>query len=218
MCTDETLNDRLLIHVYANSMYRHLFLINNYCLFVYLFIIGRFIHSFFYITMLPRVLEVPGSIPGRVQWFIACIFTVVALKGCCCEKSGVTAGELNLQSLVSLSVAGCGWLQLWSSHCHTSVALLQVVGNWPHKLHVVVYSKLCGSWPNRRLTISYFVVHKFCINLILSNERISKQLIFSFPYIWCLYAIFQIFPQTIKCQHLYNNASCSGTRTIKDDV
>ena len=43
---------------------------------------------------------------------------------------GVTS-QLDLQSLTPLSVAGCGRLQLGVAHQATSVALLQLVDNWP---------------------------------------------------------------------------------------
>ena len=47
----------------------------------------------------------------------------------CPVKDGDNGGQLNLPSLTSLSVAGCGRLQLGVSHLATSIALLQVVDN-----------------------------------------------------------------------------------------
>ena len=45
---------------------------------------------------------------------------------------GVTANQLDLPSLTPLSVAGCGRLQMGAPHWAASVALLQVVDNWPY--------------------------------------------------------------------------------------
>ena len=42
----------------------------------------------------------------------------------------VTAGQLDLPSLTSLSIAGYGPLQLGVAYWAISVALLQVVDNW----------------------------------------------------------------------------------------
>ena len=61
-----------------------------------------------------------------------------------CEGWRVTANKLNLPSLTTLSVAGCGQMQLGEVHWATSVALLQVVDN-PHS--VAVDSPLGGSRP-----------------------------------------------------------------------
>ena len=44
-------------------------------------------------------------------------------------RVGLTASRLDLPSLMPLSVAGCGRLQLGVAHWATSVALLQVVDN-----------------------------------------------------------------------------------------
>ena len=51
-----------------------------------------------------------------------------------CEGWGVTATQLDLPSLMPLSVAGYGLLQLGAAHWATSVSLLQVVDDWPYKL------------------------------------------------------------------------------------
>ena len=54
-----------------------------------------------------------------------------------CEGWGVTASQLNLSSLTPLCVDGCGQLELGAAHWATSVTLLQVVDNRPHKIVVV---------------------------------------------------------------------------------
>ena len=61
-----------------------------------------------------------------------------------CEQWGVTASQLDLPSLMPLSVAGCGRLQPGAAHCASSVTSLQVVDNWPHKI-VAVDCPLGGS-------------------------------------------------------------------------
>ena len=50
------------------------------------------------------------------------------LHGTAC-RMGVTGQSIELAFLTSLSVAGCGRLQLGAPHWTTSVALLQVVDN-----------------------------------------------------------------------------------------
>ena len=65
------------------------------------------------------------------------------------------ASQLDLPSLMPLSVAGCGRLQLEAAHWATWVTLLQVVYNRPHKF-VVVDSPFGGSQPKK--TLLYFRV------------------------------------------------------------
>ena len=57
-----------------------------------------------------------------------------------CEGWGLTASQLDPPSLTTLSVAGCGRLQLGAAYSTTSVALLQVVDNWPHNSGSRFYS------------------------------------------------------------------------------
>ena len=61
----------------------------------------------------------------------AAICTVqVALKGyCLVRRVALTASQLDLPFLMSLSIARCGRLQLGVATWATSVALLQVVDN-----------------------------------------------------------------------------------------
>ena len=74
--------------------------------------------------------EVARPIPGQSRFC-----ALVALKGVLpCEGWGVTDSQLDLPSLAPLSVAECGGLQLGVAYWATSVTLLQVVDNWPHKL------------------------------------------------------------------------------------
>ena len=49
--------------------------------------------------------------------------------GTALNRVGVMAGQLDLPSLTSLLVAGCGRMQLEAPHWATSVSLLQVVDN-----------------------------------------------------------------------------------------
>ena len=69
------------------------------------------------------------------------------------------ASQLDLPSLTLLSAAGCGRQQLEAVHWHTSVTLLQVLENWPHKVVVIDYP--LGAPGQRRLylTLSTYVGH-----------------------------------------------------------
>ena len=52
-----------------------------------------------------------------------------------------TASRLDLPFLAPLYVAVCGRLQLGTAHWATSVALLQVVYNWPNKQHITFWTQ-----------------------------------------------------------------------------
>ena len=72
------------------------------------------------------MLKVAGSIPGS-----GCtdLFCARGAQGVLLMRVGVTVSQLDLPSLMPLSVAACGRLQLGVAHWATSVALLQVVDN-----------------------------------------------------------------------------------------
>ena len=53
----------------------------------------------------------------------------VTPRGFCPENGRGNGQSLDLPSLTTLLVAGCGGLQLGAAHWATSVALLQVVDN-----------------------------------------------------------------------------------------
>ena len=55
-------------------------------------------------------------------------------RGVLPTRVGGATSQLDLPSLTPLSVAGCGRLQLGVPHRATSVALLQVVDNWPDSI------------------------------------------------------------------------------------
>ena len=79
----------------------------------------------------------------QVFRFVARIYTVqyLELMGYCpLYGGGVIASQLDLLSLMPLSVAGCGQLQLGAHYRATSVALLQVVDNWSHILAIEVFT------------------------------------------------------------------------------
>ena len=74
--------------------------------------------------------KIGGSIPAED----APICTVqMALRGYSIIKGG--GNGQSIVSTVSDAIVrtACGWRPLWVSHWATSVALLQVVDNWPHK-------------------------------------------------------------------------------------
>ena len=76
---------------------------------------------------LPRVLEVSGSIPGRESSICGVhLHRASGVHAYCTglQRVGVTASQVDLQSLMPLSVASCGRLQLGAAHRATSVALL----------------------------------------------------------------------------------------------
>ena len=70
----------------------------------------------------------------------------VELKGYCPVKGRLTARQLDLPSLMPLSVAGCGRLQLETAHWATLLALLQIFDKLTIRSVAVDYL-VCGSWP-----------------------------------------------------------------------
>ena len=79
-----------------------------------------------------------------------CAAYVLCLQGTCPVKvKGGIASQLHLPSL---HLAGCGRLQLRVQHWATSVALLQVVDNWPHKQEI----SMATNYGNRRF---YLYLH-----------------------------------------------------------
>ena len=120
----------------------------------------------------PRLLQ-------QVLRFVTPIYTVQYV-----ELRGVTATQLDLPSLTLLSVAGCGRLQLWASRRATSVALLQVVDNWPHILWSLILH-----WETPEHGRLHFPLTTQILQVIegVLNELTSIQMLFlsrctSYPY------------------------------------
>ena len=107
---------------------------------------------------LPRMWKVARSILRQSK---GCTDLHVLLKwrsgGTVLWRVEVMASQLDLPSLTPLSVAGCGWLQLGTTQWATSVTLLQVVDNWPHKI-VIVDSPLEGSRLKNTLLFTYICI------------------------------------------------------------
>ena len=80
---------------------------------------------------LPRMRKVARSIPGQsrgcTDLYVLCARGAQGVLPC--EGWGVTASQFDLPSLISLSVDGCGRLQLGAAHWVTLVTLLQAVDN-----------------------------------------------------------------------------------------
>ena len=76
---------------------------------------------------------IPGQIRGCTDFYVLCESGAQRVLPC----KGWGASQLDQPSLTSLSVHGCGRKQLGTAHWATSVTLLQVVDNWPHKIVVV---------------------------------------------------------------------------------
>ena len=71
---------------------------------------------------------------GRLPAQAALIYTVhESLRRYCRRVWQLMASQLDLPYLTPLYVAACGRLQLGVAHGATSVSLLQVVDNLPHK-------------------------------------------------------------------------------------
>ena len=88
-------------------------------------------------------MQVTRSIPrqsrGRTELHVLCASG--AHEALPCESWEITASYLpspvDLQSLTPLSVVGCCRLKLQAVHWTTSVTLLQIVYNSPHKFMVI---------------------------------------------------------------------------------
>ena len=102
----------------------------------------RFAFCFRFVSLslcgrLARVLEVPDSILGG-DTQICCGNFTMQLNGAqeqstACKARDGTASQFDLPSLTPVSVDVCGRVQQGAPHEATSVALVEVVNNWPHK-------------------------------------------------------------------------------------
>ena len=83
----------------------------------------------------PSVPKVSGSHPAyyTLEFWRAFACASDARRVLPCNGKGVTPSQLDLPSLMPLSVAGCGRLQLLAVHWTTLVALLELVDNWSHE-------------------------------------------------------------------------------------
>ena len=121
---------------------------------------------------LPRLLKVARSTPGTCCTNLCCARWA---QGVLPMRWGLTATHFDLPSLAPLSVAGRGRLQLGVAHWATSVALLQVVEIWPHKLWKSIL--LWGTPGQMRL---YLFLRSPCLLNLYSDEILVKYEHFEF--------------------------------------
>ena len=87
------------------------------------------------------------------------------------HEGGEVTSQLDQPALMPLSIAGCGWLQLGVPHWATSVALQQVVNNWPDLI-------LLWATPGHRKLYLTRALYKGTISILLGMISIPMGMFF----------------------------------------